>query len=228
MLEKTWRFPSTKCYSWTYRSLQISSLLCMALQHTFPWANFLRKQGQVLRRGGSMSQSDPESKVYTGPRAQRPVGALPSARPTGGEASHVCWLTCPARERFTDETEGLLDTHNLIKQSSNMNFAKTNSLCDTSFPSVPFNNRVVKMKTKHIFYPQIKWSPGLQIVIEHNYSRFKVALMRQNLPHRAALTQRKWLCKSKHSVFKQLEKHLQFLAEEQKKSQDTFMFYASL
>jgi len=72
------------------------------------------------------------------------------------------------------------------------------------------------MKTKHIFYPQIKLSPGLQIVIGRNNSKFKVALMRQNLPHRAAVTRRKWLCTSKHSVFKQLEKHLQFPAEEQK------------
>lgn len=190
----------------------------MALQHTFPWASFLRKQDQVLRRGGSMSQSDPESKVYTEPRAQQPLGALPFplARPTGREAFHACWLTCPTRERSANETESILDIHNLIKQSSNVNFSKTNFLCDKSFPSVPFNNWVVKMKTKHIFYPQIKLSPGLQTVIEHNYSRFKVALMRQNLPHRAALTQRKWLWKSKHSVFKQLEKHLQFLAEEQK------------
>lgn len=60
-------------------SLQISSLQCVAL----PWAISLRKQDQVLRHGGSMSQSDPESKVYTGPQAQQPLMAFTLLKANG-------------------------------------------------------------------------------------------------------------------------------------------------
>lgn len=118
----------------------------------------------------------------------------------GGEShpNFLCMLDShPHSKRPVNETYRPSIYTIWLIQSYSVNFSKTNFLSDKCFPSVSFNSWVVKMKTKHMFYPWIKLSPGLHIVIEHNYSnttKFQVALKRQNLPHRVALTWWKWLC----------------------------------